>query len=110
MCVPVTEGTGSARTAPYFLGPGIVIVTCKSSGQLLNDPPLVQFVWPSHLHFRILRIVNLSHTNFGVSVGPYSSMVTSENFAFRSQDLEVDLAADLPEVGNCGGVKRQHSY
>ena len=68
MCVPVTEGTGSARTAPYF-GTWDSNSHMQIFRAIADWPTIGSFFWPSHLHFRILRIVNLSHTNFGVSVG-----------------------------------------
>ena len=45
-------------------GPGIVIVTCESSGQWMNDPASVQFL--------AKPFALLSHTNLRMSVGQYS--------------------------------------
>lgn len=91
----VTEGTGSARTAPYF-------GTRDSNSNMRIFRAMDE--WPS-----ISAIFGQAICTF---VTYKSSHVSGPIFLifFRSQDLEVDLAADLPEVGNCGWVKRQHSY
>lgn len=91
----VTEGTGSARTAPYF-------GTRDSNSNMRIFRAMDE--WPSiSAIFGQAICTFVTYKSWHVS-GPIFLMF------FRSQDLEVDLAADLPEVGNCGWVKRQHSY